>query len=615
MPSLKGIDDEGSGFGVAGISDNGFGVVGDSQSGFGVRGSSESGIGVRAFSQSGDGVVGQTHSGDGVAGDSNYGAGVSGYSEAGVGIVGSSSLGTGVEGNAETKAGVIGRSRADAGIVGFSEEEIGVFGFGEAGVGVLGAGPLGGVRGISQQTEGVAGRSFTGVGVYGESEHYDGVAGYSPVGVGVYGESGRDNGVLGVTINSSRAGVFGVNLAPDGSGVVGLGAGEQGIGVFGQGTRRGTGVVANGSTGVSALGHAGPGVKAISESRDGIVGISRGKYFTGVYGVHEGDGDGVLGQGHNGVRGEGHNGIQGQGYKGVLGIATSDHPNGAGVHGKNPTPGAAAVRGDALDGYGVVGLCGVLAGTEDLILNPYATSAGVIGCNSKGAGVVGVNMGDSDVGGVFAMGSPMALTALGNIFCGGTLIVFSEGTSGIFIGDINVEFGNVSINQNLMVGGLKLFHIDHPLDPRHKYLNHACVESSEMKTVYDGVAILDAQGEAIIELPEWFEALNTDFRYQLTPVGAPAPNLHVATEVSSNRFTIAGGSARLKVCWQVTGVRHDPVALAQPLVVETDKPAEERGFFLRPEAYGQPAECGVAWARNPELMRRAQQERKRGSSE
>lgn len=48
-------------------------------------------------------------------------------------------------------------------------------------------------------------------------------------------------------------------------------------------------------------------------------------------------------------------------------------------------------------------------------------------------------------------------------------------------------------------------------------------------------------------LPEWFETLNRDFRYQLTAVGAPGPNLYVAEEISGNHFKIAGGQPGAKV--------------------------------------------------------------------
>lgn len=118
---------------------------------------------------------------------------------------------------------------------------------------------------------------------------------------------------------------------------------------------------------------------------------------------------------------------------------------------------------------------------------------------------------------------------------------------------------------------LKLFEIDHPLDPDHKRLRHASIESSEIKNIYDGVIVLDEAGEAWVDLPTWFEALNGDFRYQLTAIGGPAPRLHVAEEVRDNRFKIAGGSPQGKVSWQVSGIRHDTWALEHPLIVEEEK--------------------------------------------
>ena len=102
--------------------------------------------------------------------------------------------------------------------------------------------------------------------------------------------------------------------------------------------------------------------------------------------------------------------------------------------------------------------------------------------------------------------------------------------------------GDVIVRGNLSKSGGS-FKIDHPLDPANKYLSHSFVESPDMKNIYDGVATLNASGEAVVELPEWFEALNKDFRYQLTAVGAPGPNLHIAKKISGNRFTIAGGAS------------------------------------------------------------------------
>ena len=145
----------------------------------------------------------------------------------------------------------------------------------------------------------------------------------------------------------------------------------------------------------------------------------------------------------------------------------------------------------------------------------------------------------------------------------------------------------------LIVAGAKLFKIDHPLDPEKRYLSHACVEASELKNLYDGVARMDEDGATWVILPEWFQALNGEFRYQLTAIGGPAPGLHVAEEVSENRFRIAGGEAGMKVCWQVTGTRRDRWAAANPFEVEQDKSEEEQGHYLDPSLYDAPEEQRV----------------------
>jgi len=96
---------------------------------------------------------------------------------------------------------------------------------------------------------------------------------------------------------------------------------------------------------------------------------------------------------------------------------------------------------------------------------------------------------------------------------------------------------------------------------------------------------LNPRGEAIVTLPDWFEALNCDFRYQLTPIRASAPNLFVAEEINHNHFRIAGGHAGMKVSWQVTGIRQDAYANKYRIQVEEEKPARERGALLHPDAF------------------------------
>ena len=157
--------------------------------------------------------------------------------------------------------------------------------------------------------------------------------------------------------------------------------------------------------------------------------------------------------------------------------------------------------------------------------------------------------------------------------------------------------GPVSVSGTLTKPGGS-FKIDHPLDPANKYLSHSFVESPDMKNVYDGVVTLDARGEATVSLPQWFEALNKDFRYQLTAIGAPGPSLYIAAEVSGNSFKIAGGAAGGKVSWQVTGIRHDAWANAHRIPVEEMKPEAERGFYMAPELFGQSQEKNVRLARH-----------------
>jgi hypothetical protein len=199
--------------------------------------------------------------------------------------------------------------------------------------------------------------------------------------------------------------------------------------------------------------------------------------------------------------------------------------------------------------------------------------------------------------GVFAVGGGQS----GNFCCSGDGIFANvgsgsvQGFAGLFNGDVTVS-GTLSANS-------KNFKIDHPLDPANKYLIHASVESSEMMNIYTGNVVLDASGEAAVDVPDWFEVLNHDFRYQLTCVGGFAP-VFIAQEIQNRSFRIAGGHSGLKVSWQITGIRQDAYAKAHPLLPEVDKPERERGHYLNPELYGAPEEKSVVWARHPELLKR-----------
>jgi hypothetical protein len=152
-----------------------------------------------------------------------------------------------------------------------------------------------------------------------------------------------------------------------------------------------------------------------------------------------------------------------------------------------------------------------------------------------------------------------------------------------------------------LYAGAKYFKIDHPLDPTNKYLIHACVESDQMTNLYSGNAVLDVNGQATVELADWFEALNKDFRYQLTAIGAPGPNLYIAEKVHNNQFRIAGGQPGMEVSWQVTGTRQDAYATAHPLQVEQEKPEDRRGKYLHPKEHGQSESLGEDYNRKLSL--------------
>jgi hypothetical protein len=160
-------------------------------------------------------------------------------------------------------------------------------------------------------------------------------------------------------------------------------------------------------------------------------------------------------------------------------------------------------------------------------------------------------------------------------------------------GHVRIDtFGTVFATGGFVQGAANQSRMDHPFDPSGKYLSHASIESSEMLNLYTGNAVLGGDGSASVALPDWFTALNEDFRYQLTPIGGFA-QLYIAEKITGNQFRIAGGHAGLEVSWQVTGVRRDAYSKAHPLVVESDKEGEERGHYVHPEAFGQPLEMGI----------------------
>ena len=215
------------------------------------------------------------------------------------------------------------------------------------------------------------------------------------------------------------------------------------------------------------------------------------------------------------------------------------------------------------------------------------------GGNTTGAftgGVYGVALGDSGFGVYGAAQAPNSVAVRG-------------GTPGNLPGALAGVFGgNVTVTGTLTKGAGS-FKIDHPQDPAKKYLSHSFVESPDMMNVYNGNITTDEKGRAVVTMPEYFSALNADFRYQLTVLGEEFAQALVASEMKENKFVIKTSKPNVKISWQVTGVRHDAYANANRIAVEEEKKGLEIGAYLHPELFGQPEEKSIDYAKNPALYR------------
>jgi len=295
--------------------------------------------------------------------------------------------------------------------------------------------------------------------------------------------------------------------------------------------------------------------------------------------------------------------VESTGVFSIWGRTSSTEPFAAGVLGQS----------DSTSGNGVVGQATANTGNANGVFGQTATTGfggGVIGSatatTGNAFGVFGSSAGASG-NGVFGYASAPSGFTIGvsgfvesptgtagrfvNNAGSGTILQGMSGNNQVFFVDANGNgffAGNVNITGNVSKGSGS-FKIDHPLDPANKYLSHSFVESPDMMNVYNGVVVLDARGSAWVDLPDYFQTLNSDYRYQLTSIGAPGPNLYIANEVSANRFRISGGKPHARVSWQVTGIRHDAYANANRIQVEEEKPANQRGTYLHPELFGESA--------------------------
>jgi len=250
-----------------------------------------------------------------------------------------------------------------------------------------------------------------------------------------------------------------------------------------------------------------------------------------------------------------------------------------GVYGEGTGTASSGIFGKTLSstGFGVYGWASA-GGTE---------SFGVYGYNTDGSGVQGRASGGS---GVLGKATESYGVGVSGINTGG-------GYAGLFTGNLGVQ-GNLSKS-----GGS--FKIDHPVQPREKFLYHSFVESPDMKNIYDGNVTTDADGYAEVRLPDWFEALNEDFRYQLTVIGRFAQAI-VAEEIHDNRFVIQTSEPHVKVSWQLTGIRHDRWAEAHRIPVEEEKTDAEIGHYIHPELWNETMEKSILAVDHPAMYRQLQ---------
>jgi|HubBroStandDraft_1064217.scaffolds.fasta_scaffold08131_4 hypothetical protein len=507
----------------------------------------------------------------------------------------------------------------------------GVLGGSTNGTGVVGtdiatSGPSTGVEGVSASSSGVgvAGQatststSATGVGVLGTSA--------SGTGIGVEGQATNTNNL------TFGIGVYGTASSPlEGIGVEGTAAGIASEGGFFVGGPSGT-VSPNNFPG-------GAGLQA-----EGGEDASSAGYGGGIGGMFTGGGS-DNGPGGTGVEGEGGVGlgsIAGYPVAGVMGIgpfnssqAAADGPGVFGNDGALSTTGSyfvgidAGIWGDVSQSGGLgFGTPSGVSGTADNALAMLAENN-----SATYPAFDAVNLSTSSTAAAFQAFASAAVATIGGTGCSGTIglqlgllsmssncenytlqgdtsgnTYLNASGSGKIVFRINNGSGPspMSLNNNGSVTITSLdvtssltkpsgsFKIDHPLDPANKYLYHSFVESPDMKNIYDGNITTDSQGLATVTMPDWFEALNRDFRYQLTVIGQFAQAI-VAQEIENNQFQIRTSLPNVKVSWQVTGIRQDAFANAHRIQTEVEKAPADRGHYLHPELFGAPETARIGY--------------------
>jgi hypothetical protein len=583
-------------YGVYGYSVSGRGVYGYSGSGNAVHGNSSSGYGVYGHSGSSPGVYGDNNSGNyGTMGSDDYGVYGQHDSTGNYGCLGSPEYGA-LGAHSSGSLGYLGSD--DYGVYGHSGASGGaaVRGYhSNSGVGVVGQNANGNLGILADGTYGVKGSHNSGiVGYLGRSNY--GAYGYHPTD-GTYGYlASLDNGAYGQHggsgnfghLGSSDYGVYGQAVATSGMvyGVYGETPSANGYGVFGIATASsdfnwGGFFRSNSTSGTGVSGHA----AATTGTTAGVSGTSVSTGGIGVYGntsASTGTTYGVFG------------GSLSSAGTGVYGRATASTGNTHGVHGESWSTSGKGVYGEHDDtgnygylgsgDYGVYGWCG----SSGQGVYGYSSTDGNYGyLGGYSDGVRGVSHSASGIGVYGTSSHYVGVYGYSGDSIG--VVGYSESSlAGRFVGDLDVT-------GSLSKGGGS-FLIDHPLDPENKLLRHNFVESPENLLIYRGQVKLDPQGEAVVQLPDYFQALTREDEatVTLTSIGRPFLTGY-QWQSDQASFTVYGQPDR-EVSWVVYADRDDPVIQQLSKPVEEEKGPKSkicaRGRLLYPQAYGYPESMG-----------------------
>ncbi len=375
--------------------------------------------------------------------------------------------------------------------------------------------------------------------------------------VGVPAGAGTITGENGSS-GSYSSGVRGVASALSGStrGVSGHSSSPTGRGVFGEATAL-TGIAYGGRFESDSA--SGRGVY-------GLVGSASGQTFGGSFRSHSTQGTGVFGEAIAST---------GATY-GVYGLSASE--TGRGVYGV-----ASANAGNNYGGYFITD-----SGSGRGVYGRAPNNVGV-----QGEGYTGVAGSTTDGRGVsgFAYGFEQNYGILGQSN--------SQSAYGVFggLGSSSGSGYGVYANGDSGASGTKSFRIDHPFDPENKYLVHYSNESPTPQNQYFGVIKTDSKGFAWVALPDYFEEINKDIKFQLTVVDESEDFIlaKVSKKVQANRFQVRTSKPNVEVSWMVVGTRNDLYCRSKAITDVRPKEGSEVGTYQHPELYGFGPERRIAY--------------------